>query len=90
MKSVVALLLLVAVVVTGQAISFNKILDAEWFIFKAHHKKVYKSPIEEGYRMKIFLDNKRKIVEHNRRYEMKEVNYKLGMNKYGDMVSSEK
>lgn len=40
--------------------------------------------------MKIFLDNKRKIVEHNRRYEMKEVNYKLGMNKYGDMVSSEK
>lgn len=40
--------------------------------------------------MKIFLDNKRKIVEHNRRYEMKEVGYKLGMNKYGDMVSPEK
>lgn len=40
--------------------------------------------------MKIFLDNKRKIVEHNRRYKMKEVGYKLGMNKYGDMVSSEK
>lgn len=33
MKSVVALLLL-AVVVTGQAVSFSKILDAEWFIFK--------------------------------------------------------
>lgn len=40
--------------------------------------------------MKIFLDNTRKIVEHNRKYEMKEVPYKLGMNKYGDMVSSEK
>jgi len=89
MKSVVALLLLAVVVVTGQAVSFSKILDAEWFIFKAHHKKVYKSPIEEGYRMKIFLDNKRKIVEHNRRYEMKEVGYKLGMNKYGDMLHHE-
>lgn len=40
--------------------------------------------------MKIFLDNKRKITEHNRRFELKEVSYKLGMNKYGDMVSSEK
>lgn len=40
--------------------------------------------------MKIFLDNLRKIVEHNRKYETNEVSYKLGMNKYGDMVSSEK
>ncbi|XP_071571259.1 procathepsin L [Temnothorax nylanderi] len=88
MKSVAALLLLAALA-TGQAISFNKILDAEWFIFKTHHKKVYQSPIEEGYRMKIFLDNTRKIVEHNRKYEMKEVPYKLGMNKYGDMLNHE-
>ncbi|XP_077279174.1 cathepsin L [Temnothorax americanus] len=88
MKSVVALLLLAALA-TGQAISFNKILDAEWFIFKTHHKKVYQSPIEEGYRMKIFLDNTRKIAEHNRKFEMKEVPYKLGMNKYGDMLHHE-
>lgn len=88
MKSLVALLLL-AVLATGQSISFNKILDAEWFIFKTHHKKVYKSQIEEGYRMKIFLDNKRKIAEHNREYEMKRVSYKLGMNKYGDMLHHE-
>ncbi|XP_011698116.1 PREDICTED: cathepsin L [Wasmannia auropunctata] len=88
MKSVVALLLL-TVLVTGEAVSFNKILDAEWFIFKTHHKKVYKSSIEEDYRMKIFLDNKRKIVEHNRKYELKEVSYKLGMNKYADMLHHE-
>ncbi|KAG5314755.1 CATL protein, partial [Acromyrmex insinuator] len=88
MKSVVVLLLL-AVFTTGQAISFNKILDAEWFIFKTHHKKIYKSSVEEGYRMKIFLDNKRKIAEHNRKYELNEVPYKLGMNKYGDMLHHE-
>jgi cathepsin L len=88
MRSVAAVLLL-AVLATGQAISFNKILDAEWFIYKTHHKKVYKSPIEEGYRMKIFLDNTRKIAEHNRKYELKEVPYKLGMNKYGDMLHHE-
>ncbi|XP_012539263.1 cathepsin L [Monomorium pharaonis] len=88
MKSIVALLFL-AVFATGQAVSFNKILDAEWFIFKMHHNKVYKSSIEEGYRMKIYLDNKRKIAEHNRKYEMNEVTYKLGMNKYGDMLRHE-
>lgn len=33
MKSVVALLLL-AVLATGEAIAFHKILDSEWFIFK--------------------------------------------------------
>ncbi|XP_020297465.1 cathepsin L [Pseudomyrmex gracilis] len=88
MRSLIVLLL-VAIFATGQTISFNKILDAEWFIFKMHHKKVYTSPIEEGYRMKIFLDNKRKIAEHNRKYEMNEVSYKLGMNKYGDMLRHE-
>jgi len=40
--------------------------------------------------MKIFLDNMRKIAEHNRKFETEEVSYKLGMNKYGDMVNSEK
>ncbi|XP_011869904.1 PREDICTED: cathepsin L [Vollenhovia emeryi] len=88
MKSLVALLLL-AVLATGHAIAFNKILDAEWFIFKMHHKKAYKSPLEEGYRMKIFLDNKRKVAEHNRKYEMNQVTYKLGINKYGDMLHHE-
>lgn len=33
MKGIVALLLL-TVLATTQAIAFNKILDAEWFIFK--------------------------------------------------------
>ncbi|XP_012059550.1 PREDICTED: cathepsin L1 [Atta cephalotes] len=88
MKSVVVLLLL-AVFTTGQAISFNKILDIEWFSFMTNHKKIYKSSIEEGYRMKIFLDNKRKIVEHNRKYKLNEVPYKLGMNKYCDMFHHE-
>ncbi|XP_011176338.1 cathepsin L [Solenopsis invicta] len=88
MKSVVALLFL-AVLAMGQTVSFNKILDAEWFIFKLHHNKVYKSPVEEGYRMKIYMDNKRKIAEHNRKYELNEVTYKLGMNKYGDMLHHE-
>lgn len=70
----------------GWKININHIC----YYFKSHHKKVYKSPIEDGYRMKIFLDNKRKVLEHNRKYEMKEVSYKLGMNKYADMVRSRK
>lgn len=38
--------------------------------------------------MKIFMENKHKIAIHNRKYEMKQISYKLEMNKYGDMVSS--
>lgn len=37
--------------------------------------------------MKIFMDNKRKVIEHNRQYVMDKIPFELGMNKYGDMVS---
>lgn len=52
------------------------------------HNKVYKSDVEERFRMKIFMDNKHKIAKHNGNYEMNKVSYKLKMNKYGDMVSN--
>lgn len=59
-------------------------------MFQATHKKSYDSNVEESFRMKIFMENWHKIAIHNRQYELKQVPYKLGMNKYGDMVSSEK
>lgn len=43
--------------------------------------------MEEGFRKKIFLENKRKIIIHNKLYEAGEVSYKLAMNHFGDMVN---
>lgn len=38
-------------------------------------------------RMKIYMENKEKITEHNRKYEAGEVSYKLTVNKFTDIVS---
>lgn len=51
------------------------------------HKKSYTSDIEEQFRMKIFMENKHKIAQHNIKYGAGQVSYKLGLNKYSDMVS---
>lgn len=83
------LVLFVAVFATAQAVSFFEIVKEEWTTFKMEHKKVYKSDVEEKFRMKIFMDNKHKIAKHNANFEMKKVSYKLKMNKYGDMLHHE-
>lgn len=83
------LLLLLTVLATTQAISFFDLVMEEWMTFKLEHRKEYKSDIEEKFRMKIFMENKEKIAQHNRKYELKQVSYKLKLNKYGDMLLHE-
>lgn len=53
------------------------------------HRKQYASDTEEKFRMKIFMENRHKIAKHNQRYEMGLVSYKLGVNKYADMLHHE-
>ncbi|XP_043798032.1 cathepsin L [Apis laboriosa] len=83
------LILFITIFTTVHAVSFFELVNQEWMTFKMEHKKVYKSDVEERFRMKIFMDNKHKIAKHNSNYEMKKVSYKLKMNKYGDMLHHE-
>lgn len=53
------------------------------------HSKAYKNDMEEKFRMKIFLENKNKIAQHNQRYHKGEVSFKLGLNKYADLLHHE-
>lgn len=53
------------------------------------HKKLYQSETEEKFRMKIFVDNKHKIAKHNQKYQLGLVPYKLGVNKYSDLLHHE-
>lgn len=50
------------------------------------HGKNYRNQFEEIFRMKVFIDNKKKIDEHNAKYELGEASYKMKMNHLGDLV----
>ncbi|XP_059224580.1 cathepsin L [Stomoxys calcitrans] len=86
MHSVLALLALVAF---AQAISFSDIIKEEWVAFKLQHKKNYAGEIEERFRMKIFGENRHKIARHNQKYAAGQVSFKMGLNKYADMLPQE-
>lgn len=49
------------------------------------HGKNYESNEDEA-RLLVFLENRKKIVDHNRRFEMGLVTYTMAMNQFGDMV----
>lgn len=53
------------------------------------HGKSYDGEKDEQYRMKIFTDNKYKIAKHNQLYETGKVSYKLGLNRYADLLHHE-
>lgn len=59
------------------------------FVFQMEHSKKYDDPMEERFRQKIFLENKRKIARHNQLYEQGKVTFKLGLNKYADLLHQE-
>lgn len=83
------LLIILAICASTQAISFFDLVLEEWTTYKIEHKKSYDSKVEENLRMKIYMDNKRMIAQHNREYERGHVPYKLKMNKYGDLLRHE-
>ena len=66
----------------------SEVMEVEWQAFKVQYGKSYNS-IEDNYRRKIFMENKRLIAEHNaRKYEGKH-NFTLGINRFSDMLRSD-
>nr|ATU82738.1 secreted C13 protease-like protein [Pristhesancus plagipennis] len=61
----------------------------DWMEFKAKFGKVYKNSFEELFRMNVYRENKRKIEEHNQKFENGEVTYNLKMNHFGDLMQHE-
>ncbi|KAL7298517.1 hypothetical protein TKK_0008297 [Trichogramma kaykai] len=60
----------------------------EWENFKSQFNKKYEGD-EDQQRMKIFLDNKKLIEEHNAKYAKGEVSYTLGINQFADLTKEE-
>ncbi|UYV65105.1 hypothetical protein LAZ67_3003141 [Cordylochernes scorpioides] len=56
-------------------------------MFQTVYEKTYSSYTEETLRKKILLNNIHKIVKHNMKYDLGMSSYRMGLNKYADMVS---
>jgi len=79
------LLIFAAILGATQALNMLNLIEEEWEAFKVHHQKSYGNAVEEKFRMKIYLENRHRIAKHNKAGKA----YKLGMNKYGDMLPRE-
>ncbi|XP_047102105.1 cathepsin L [Schistocerca piceifrons] len=84
-----AYVMLLCIVAGAQAVAFFDLFLEEWNTFKLKHGKKYLSPIEEKFRMKIFMENKKRIAQHNAAFERGEVSYQLELNKFGDLLAHE-
>lgn len=83
------LIVLATIVVGIQAVSFFDLVQEQWRSFKATHNKEYENDTEEKFRMKIYMENVRKIEIHNQRYANNLTNYKLAVNKFADILHHE-
>ncbi|KAF6212413.1 hypothetical protein GE061_012935 [Apolygus lucorum] len=84
MKTVLAFACLVAL---GLAMPMSD--DAEWESYKAKYGKNYESNEHESLRRTIYFTAKEKVQEHNARFEQGLVSYKLGLNRFADMLNGE-
>ncbi|XP_068243057.1 crustapain-like [Palaemon carinicauda] len=77
---------ILALIVYGLAVAAA---TPEWENFKATHSKSYANPIEEQYRMSVFLEKVKYIEEFNKLYEKGEKSYYLKINAYSDLTHEE-
>nr|AFK11198.1 cathepsin L1 [Callorhinchus milii] len=63
--------------------------DAKWSMWKVTHRKQYANLVEETNRRIIWQANLQEIKTHNMEYKRRRVSFKMGMNHFGDLSSSE-
>ena len=83
------LVLLTVAVASAQAVSFSQLVMSEWEQWKVTHEKTYQSPLEEKFRLKVYMENRAKIAKHNRLAELGKHGYTLKMNHFGDLLGHE-
>ncbi|XP_034256093.1 uncharacterized protein LOC117654060 isoform X2 [Thrips palmi] len=84
--ALVAALLLIGVAQFTMASQDDTTAWSEW---KAKHNKVYETPEEDARRFAVFQDNKKRIDEHNAKFDKGEVSYFMGLNPFSDLTSEE-
>ncbi|UYV65102.1 hypothetical protein LAZ67_3003137 [Cordylochernes scorpioides] len=88
MKSTVAVVLLLAALCHSQPLLLDAEMETIWQNYKTVYEKTYSSYTEETLRKKILHNNIHKIIKHNMKYELGMSSYRMGLNKYADMVTA--
>ncbi|XP_065221427.1 cathepsin L-like proteinase [Planococcus citri] len=83
------IIICVQILVHGAVLNDDEYNLQKWNSFKVQHTKQYETIEEEERRMKIYLDNEKKIAEHNERFENGEETYELGINEFSDLTTQE-
>jgi len=89
MKIVVSPMLILFLMILSYASSYEDENKEEWEKWKSYHKKVYNSEEEDKIRMKIFMNRKKKILEHNNLYQEGKISYSMKMSHFGDLLDHE-
>jgi len=66
-----------------------EVVNDEWMTWKLFHAKNYSGPVEDKFRLKIFMENKAKIAKHNALFHEGRKSYSLKMNNFGDLLHHE-
>lgn len=83
------LLVFACFMVYANAVSFYEVVSDEWVTWKLFHGKNFSNPVEDKFRLKIFMENKAKIAKHNAMAHQGDRSYFLKMNSYGDLLHHE-
>ena len=71
---------------TISAGEFEEAIEEEWKAFKLKYQKSYDDATQDGFRMRIFMENKQRIAQHNILYHQNKTSYKMKMNQFGDLL----
>ncbi|XP_074137773.1 procathepsin L-like [Sminthopsis crassicaudata] len=66
----------------------DRTLDAQWYQWKAQHKRAYREN-EDDWRRATWEKNLRRIEMHNLEYSAGKHSFQMKMNKFGDMTNEE-
>ena len=83
------ILVLLSLVSAAIAASQLEVIREEWESWKIFHRKNYSSPVEDSFRMKIFLENKARIARHNLKAHLGSSSFTMKMNHLGDQLPHE-
>jgi len=70
----------------SDSMSLHELAHDEWEAFKVLHGKTYGNHVEEQFRKKIYLNNRKKIAVHNK---LADQPFQLSINKFGDILPHE-
>jgi cathepsin L len=61
----------------------------EWEAYKKLYNKVYENPRDQFSHFSTWMMNKKEVEEHNKRFELGEVTFKMGINRFTDWSPAE-